>query len=164
MIPFAALLIAGVADTLWEPASSRLVEAACRLIVLAAAATALIMVIPQWAGTLARQAGRGGEAGTLAAAAWVEHNVPKRDVVVVDDYLWLDLKRAGLNPLWVQKTSSNAQSQGELPDGWRSIGYVVMSDQIVGTIAGIPLLQQAVNHSVPVAKFGGGLVVRRVMP
>ena len=111
-----------------------------------------------------RQAGQDGAAGTLAATAWVERNVPKRDVVVVDDYLWLDLKRAGLNPLWVQKTSSNAQSQGELPDGWRSIGYVVMSDQIVGTIAGIPLLQQAVNHSVPVARFGGGLVVRRVVP
>ncbi|TVZ07169.1 hypothetical protein EAS64_07655 [Trebonia kvetii] len=164
MIPFAALLIGGVADTLWEPANSRLVEAACRLIVLAAAATALIVVIPQWSGTLVRQAGRSGAASTLAATAWVERNVPKRDVVVVDDYLWLDLKRAGLNPLWVQKTSSNAQSQGELADGWRSIGYVVISDQIAGTIAGIPLLQQAVNHSVPVARFGDGLVVRRVVP
>ena len=40
--------------------------------------------------------------------------MPKQDVVVVDDYLWLDLKRAGMNPLWEQKMDSDAESQGDL--------------------------------------------------
>jgi len=164
MIPFAALLIGGVADTLWEPASSRLIENACRLLVVAAGVAALILVVPQWGSALVRQAGTNGNANYLAATAWVEKNIPKSDVVVVDDYFWLDLKRAGLNPLWEQKTSSDTDSQGELPHGWRSIAYVVVTSQIVGTLAQLPLLTQAVDHSVPVASFGGGIVVRRVNP
>jgi hypothetical protein len=162
MIPFAALLIGGVVDTLWERASSPLVENACRLLVVAAGVAALILVVPQWGSTLVRQAGVDGNANYLAATAWVESHVPKSDVIVVDDYFWVDLKRAGLNPLWEQKTSSDSDSQGELPDGWRSIDYVVVTNQIIGTLATLPLLTQAVDHSVPVASFGGGIVVRRV--
>ncbi len=163
MIPFAALLIGGVADTLWERASSPLVENACRLLVVAAGIAALILVVPQWGSTLVRQAAAIGGTGSLAATAWVETHVPKNDVVVVDGYLWPDLKRAGLNPLWEQKTASNADSQGELPDGWRSISYVVVTSQVIGTLATLPLLTQAVANSVPVASFGDGIVVRRVI-
>jgi hypothetical protein len=163
MIPFAALLIGGVADTLWERASSPLVENACRLLVVAAGIAALVLVAPQWVSALVRQAGTNGNTGSLAATAWMEQHIPKSDVVVVDDYFWLDLKRAGLNPLWEAKTSSNADSQGELPDGWRSIDYVVMTNQISGTLTTLPLLAQAVDHSVPVASFGDGIVVRRVV-
>ena len=90
--------------------------------------------------------------------------MPKPDVVVVDDYLWLDLKRAGMNPLWEQKMASDSESQGELPDGWRSISYVVVSGQILGSLGTLPILQQAIGHSVPVASFSGGVVVRRVVP
>ncbi len=164
VIPFAALLIGGVADTLWERASSRLVENASRLLVVAVGVAALILVVPPWGSALVRQAGAQGDTDDLTAAAWVEKNIPRNSVVVVDDYFWLDLKRAGLNPLWEQKTSSDADSQGELPHGWRSIGYVVVTSQIVGTLAQLPLLTQAVDHSVPVARFGGGIVVRRVNP
>src|SRR6202040_1612064 len=128
---------------LWEPASSRLVENASRLLVLAAGVAALILVVPQWGSTLVRQAGMNGGANSLAATAWVEKHVPKSDVVVVDDYLWVDLKRAGLNPLWEQKTNSNSDSQGELPHGWQSIAYIVVSDQFGGQLGKLPLLRQA---------------------
>jgi hypothetical protein len=132
--------------------------------VVAAGVAALILVVPQWGSALVRQASVDGNENYLAATAWAEKNIPKSDVVVVDDYFWLDLKRAGLNPLWEQKTSSDADSQGELPHGWRSIAYVVVTSQVVGTLAQLPLLTQAVDHSVPVASFGGGIVVRRVNP
>jgi hypothetical protein len=162
MIPFAALLIGGIADTLWEPASSRLVENMCRLLVVAAAIAALILVAPQWGSALVGQAGQNGDANSLAATAWVEKHVPKSAIVVVDDYLWLDLKRAGLHPLWMQKTSSNVDSQGELPAGWRSIGYIVLSGQLSSQPGQLSLLRQALNHSVPIANFDG-IVVRRVI-
>ena len=163
MIPFAALLIGGVADTLWERASSPLVENACRLLVVAAVIAALILVVPPWGSALVRQAGENGNANSLAVIAWLEKHVPNRDVIVVDDYEWLDLKRAGLNPLWEEKAGSNADSQGELPNGWRSIDYVVVTGQLTVTLATLPLLAQAVGHSVPVASFDGGIVVRRVV-
>jgi hypothetical protein len=60
--------------------------------------------------------------------------------------------------------ASNAESQGELSDGWRSVSYVVVTGQIIGTLATLPILQQAINHSVPVASFGDGIVVRLVNP
>jgi hypothetical protein len=130
--------------------------------VITAGVAALLVVVPQWGSALVRQAGQNGAAGSQQATAWVERHVPKKDVVVVDDYLWLDLKRAGMNPLWEQKMGSDSESQGELRDGWRSVSYVVVTGQIIGTLAALPILQQAINHSVPVARFGNGIVVRRV--
>jgi 4-amino-4-deoxy-L-arabinose transferase-like glycosyltransferase len=165
MIPFAALLIGGVADTLWEPVSWRWLTYAGRLLVLAAGVAAVFVVLPQWGSALVRQAGVNGDASSLAATAWVERNVPHGALVVVDDYLWPDLKRAGFSPLWMQKTSSDLEAQGALPDGWRSIDYVVESDQIVPLLGQLPILQQAVDRSVPVATFGTGnqrVVVLRV--
>jgi 4-amino-4-deoxy-L-arabinose transferase-like glycosyltransferase len=167
MLPFAALLIGGVADTLWEPAAWRWVEHACRLLVLAAGIVALAVVAPQWISALAKAGSANGEATSMTATAWVEQHVPHSAVIVVDDYYWLDLKGAGLNPLWDQKTSSNAQSEGELPSGWKSIGYVVVTGQITGTLSQLPILQQAINHSAAVATFGmgtGAIVVRKVQP
>jgi hypothetical protein len=156
MLPFAALLIGGIADTLWEPAAWRWMEVACRLLVIAAGGVALVVIAPQWGSALVKQASLNGEATSMTATAWVERHLPRGAVIVVDDYYWLDLKRAGMNPLWDQKTSSNSESQGELPDGWKSISYIVETSQIVGTLTTLPQLQQAVNHSVPVATFGTG--------
>jgi hypothetical protein len=164
MIPFAAVLIGGMADTLWNPISSGLLEWARRMTVVTAGVAAVLFVLPQWGSALVRQAGENGTTSSLAATAWVEAHVPKRDVVIVDDYLWLDLKRAGMNPLWEQKTASDSESQGELPDGWRSVGYVVLSGQLMGSLGTLPILQQAIGHSVPVAVFGDGVVVLRVVP
>jgi 4-amino-4-deoxy-L-arabinose transferase-like glycosyltransferase len=164
MIPFAAVLIGGVADTLWNPVRSELLEWARRMTAVTAGVAAVLFVVPQWGSALVRQAGENGASSALRATAWVEAHVPRQDVVVVDDYLWLDLKRAGMNPLWEQKMASDAESQGELSDGWRSVNYVVVTGQIIGTLATLPILQQAINHSVPVASFGDGIVVRRVNP
>ena len=163
MLPFAALVIGGVADGLWNPVTSDVLEWGRRFLVITAGVAAVLLVVPQWGSALVRQAGRSGAAGSVQATAWVERHLPKRDVVVVDDYLWLDLKRAGMNPLWEQKMGSDAESQGELRDGWRSVNYVVVTPQIIGTLATLPILQQAINHSVPVARFGNGIVVRHVV-
>lgn len=164
MLPFAALLVGGMADTLWNPVSAHQLEWVRRILVITAGIAAALVVVPQWGSALVDQAGQNGATGSLAATAWVERHVPKWDVVVVDDYLWLDLERAGMNPLWEQKMGSDAESQGVLRDGWRSVGYVVVTGQIIGTLATLPILQQAINHSVPVARFSGGIVVRRVVP
>jgi Dolichyl-phosphate-mannose-protein mannosyltransferase len=168
MLPFAALVIGGIADTLWNPVgdasgNSGVLEWARRFLVITAGVAAALLVVPQWASALVRQAGENGATDSLRATAWVERHVPRQDVVVVDDYLWLDLKRAGMNPLWEQKMASDAESQGELPDGWRSVGYVVLTGQIMETLATLPILQQAISHSVAVASFGDGIVVRRVI-
>ena len=98
-----------------------------------------------------------GDTPYLAAASWARQNVAKGDTVAVDDYLWIDLKRQGLNPLWIWKIDPQTA-----PDGWKSIDYIILQPQSAGTLAGMPALQGAYAHSVLVKDFGNGLTARRV--
>jgi hypothetical protein len=181
VIPFAALLLGGAADALWtkidvsrlgarlgaDPARRRAPQGALRgalrgvpylgrAIVAVAALIAVIHVAPEWWSSLNTNSTANGDAPYLAATTWAEHNVPKNDTVVVDDYLWVDLKTHGLNPLWIWKI--NAQTAAS----WKSIQYIILQPQSAGTLAGMPALQGAYAHSVLVKDFGNGLTVRRV--
>jgi hypothetical protein len=174
VVPFAAVSIAGTADALWSlplptPRLARLAAGIgaraerCapflgRGLVVAAAVTFAAYVLPTWIGYLSQNSTARGNAPYLAAAAWAERNVPKGDVIVVDDYLWVDLKRHGLDPLWMWKIDATTT-----PDGWRTIRYLLIQPQSAGTLAGLPSLEGAYAHSVLVKNFGGGLTVRRVI-
>jgi hypothetical protein len=128
-----------------------------RAVVALLALTYAIHVVPEWASALDADSSVRGDAPYLAAATWAERDVPKGDVVVVDDYLWVDLKRQGLDPLWLWKIDAQTT-----PDGWKSIQYIILQPQSAGTLAGMPALQGAYAHSVLVKNFGGGLTARRV--
>ena len=172
IVPFAAVTIAGTADALWSASSSRPGGLAAgfgararryapylgRALVASAAVTFAAYVLPTWIGSLGQNSGARGNGPYLAAAAWAERNVPSSDVVVVDDYLWVDLKRHGLDPLWLWKISPQTT-----PDGWKSISYILIQPQSAGTLAGMPSLEGAYTHSVLVKNFGGGLTVRKVI-
>ena len=169
VVPFAAVCIAGAADALWTKAAlSRLLRGPAwmggrqapylgRAVVVLAALTFAGYVLPQWISVLSANSSARGNVPYLEAAAWAEHNVPKGDVVVVDDYLWVDLKTHGLDPLWLWKVNA-----ATAPD-WESIKYIIIQPQSPGTLASIPSLQAAYAHSVLVKNFGGGLTARRVI-
>jgi hypothetical protein len=189
MLPFAAVLLGGVADALLVSRLGRRlggrlggrpdaagpavrVRAAGYLgqaTTVAAALALAVVVVPGWWSTLSHQSTVRGDANELAATAWIEQHVPSPDVVVVDDYMWTDLKTHGWNPLWLWKTDSDPQVTREmLPRGYRSIRYLVLADQAPSTLASLPTLQAALTHSVVVRTFGDpanyGLTVRRVLP
>ncbi len=173
VIPFAAVCIAGIADSLWAKADlSRVPRGAAarpggragryapylgRAVAVGAALVFAGYVLPQWVSYLNTNSTVAGNVPYLEAAAWAEHNVPRGDVVVVDDYLWVDLKRHGLDPLWMWKVNS-----ATAPD-WESIKYIIIQPQSPATLASIPSLQGAYAHSVLVRNFGGGLTARRVI-
>ena len=173
VVPFAAVCIAGIADSLWTKADPpRVLRGAVarlggragryapylgRAVVALAALTLAGYVLPQWVSYLNTNSRVHGNVPYLEAAAWAERNVPRGDVVVVDDYLWVDLKTHGLDPLWLWKI--NAQTA---PD-WQSIQYILIQPQTPATLAAMPALQAAYAHSVLVKNFGGGLTVRRVI-
>jgi 4-amino-4-deoxy-L-arabinose transferase-like glycosyltransferase len=188
MLPFPALLMGGVADQLLDlgplprAAFARLPRRFAPLahrfgrfapqypgagVVAVAAALMLIFVVPGWWDTATRQSTVRGDATELAATAWVEQHVPKRDVVVTDDYLWPDLKLRGWNPLWLSKIDTDPQVMAEvLPHGYKSIQYIVLYAQAVSspvTLDAMPTMKAALAHSVLVRSFGGGLTVRRVI-
>jgi hypothetical protein len=173
VVPFAAVCIAGTADALWTksdlswvprgPAAwiggraGRYAPYLGRAVAVLAALVLVGYVLPQWASYLNRNSTARGNVPYLEAAAWAEHNVPKGDVVVVDDYLWVDLKTHGLDPLWLWKVSATTA-----PD-WETIKYIIIQPQSAGTLASMPSLQGAYEHSVLVKNFGGGLTARQVI-
>jgi hypothetical protein len=167
VIPFAAICIAGVADVAWSSTGlPRALRAAVparyapylgRAVAVLAALTFAGYVLPQWVSYLSTNSTVQGNVPYLNAAAWAEANVPKGDVVVVDDYLWVDLKTHGLDPLWLWKVSPSTA-----PD-WQTIKYIIIQPQSPGTLASMPALQQAYQHSVLVKNFGGNLTARRVI-
>ncbi|MGD0701579.1 MAG: phospholipid carrier-dependent glycosyltransferase [Trebonia sp.] len=173
VVPFAAVCIAGVADSLWAKTDlSRVLRGAAagvggragrcapylgRAVTAGAALLLAGYVLPQWVGYLDRNSTASGNVPYLKAAAWAEHNVPKGDVVVVDDYLWVDLKTHGLDPLWLWKIDAATAP------GWQSITYIIIQPQSPGTLASLPSLRGAYAHSVLVQNFGGGLTARRVI-
>jgi hypothetical protein len=157
VVPFAAVCIAGVADALWTFKGVSRLPYLGWAVVTVAALTLAGYVLPQWVSYLNTNSGVHGNVPYLNAAAWAEGNVPKGDVVVVDDYLWVDLKTHGLDPLWLWKINSSTA-----PD-WQTIKYIILQPQSPGTLAAMPVLESAYQHSVLVKDFGGGLTVRRVI-
>ena len=197
MLPFAALLIAGIADTLWPPLArsaksvgtaipgkgrhaaplayqnwplpgrqSRwwLAQIRQALVIISVAAFA-VMAVPGWWHSLESQAKVKGDADELAATAWIERNIPRGTVVVVDDYMWPDLKiHSRVYPLWLWKTDTDPWvTQHVLPHGYASIGYIVLAPQAASTLASLPTLKAALDHSRIVETFGDGITARVVI-
>jgi hypothetical protein len=123
-----------------------------------------LLVAPQWGHALRQQATVHGAASELAATAWILHNVPRRDIVVVDDYMWPDLRLHGMQPLWLWKANTDPQvTRQVLPHGYKSIDYVVLAPQGPSTLAALPTLKAALAHSKLVKSFGGGITARKVV-
>ena len=178
MLPFAALLITGVADSLCNPITriyrSHLRRGGTRVAAwlprvgcvpaVAAALVFIIMAAPNWWNVLRQQAKIDGDGSSLAATAWILRNVPKRDVVVVDDYMWPDLRLRGMNPLWLWKVNTDPWvTKHVLPHGYASIDYVVLAPQAPSTLATLPILKAALRHSRIVKTFGDGITARVVI-
>ncbi len=162
MLPFAALLIAGAGDVAWARLSSR--SSRVRFAVAGPAGVlAALLVLPGWVTTLRDQASFDGSANSRAATRWVIDNIGRDEVVVTDDYIWMDLKLAGFTkPVWLWKVDTDPAVMAEvLPAGAASIDYIVMADQAVSTLADLPTLRQGVVESTEVARFGE-VIVRKV--
>jgi 4-amino-4-deoxy-L-arabinose transferase-like glycosyltransferase len=179
MLPFAALLIAGVADLLWRvgtgfgpgsrgtgPAArpwSRLPPGvarwAPRVPVLIAAGIFLCAVAPQWYTSLRDNSSVNGFANQDAAVTWVAQHVPAHDIVVCDDYPWVDIKvrtRATPVSLW-QVDNDPSVKKDLLPDGYKDISYLVLepsSPLMTSALPGRPTLLAALKHSRIVERFG----------
>jgi hypothetical protein len=168
LLPFCGLVIAGVADALWNngprlgrvPAGSAAVSA-----ILAAA---LIVVAPRWQQSDSFAMAADQTSPVQEAQQWIGRNVDHRARVLVDDTLYVDLVRAGFRPqfgvVWFYKldftTNLDPSVARRLPDGWRSFDYVVSTRVIRSALAlartptGLTQVRQALQNSRVVATFG----------
>lgn len=176
LLPFAAILIAGVGDTLahWlgkrrlgkrRPAKRVAAIAGC-----VAAAVALGYAVPLWFVQL-----RGLELADLdqpgrQAEQWISDNVPRSSRLIVDDSMWVDLVNEGFaqkNVVWYYKVDTDPAVQAQSPNGWRDSNFIVTTDSMRTFPSGFPQVKKAIDNSMVVARFGTGkqaVDIRRIYP
>lgn len=179
LLPFAALLTAGVADSWWNPimrarhaSRNKLKQSRTswlpyrgRVPVITALLVFALAAAPHWASWLEQQSKVQGFITQQAATEWVIKNVPRGKIVVCDDYPWLDIKlRSRATPLWLWKIDSDPRVMRDLlPRGYRSIAYMELdphSPLTLAAIPGRPTLQQALRHSVVIDRFGNMVIYK----
>jgi hypothetical protein len=176
MLPFAALLIAGTADTLWQlkfgsemPAPATLVQRIARLVIRRAAAVVSVAAVialgagasPAWAASLRDQVSTDRTLPWKQASAWISHNVPKDATIVVDNIVWPDLARMGYrNQVWNYKVDLDpAVKAKKFPHGWSDADYVVLGPTTERAKADMPTVIEAIKHSQTVTMFGDNTIV-----
>jgi len=160
MLPFAAILIAGLLDWGWGQGRPDLGRAWVRLPLLTLGIGCAAAVLPAWGQSLVAQSRVSGFAAENAAVAWIAAHVPPGDVVACDDYLWPDVKmHATAIPVYLWTVDYDPAVMREvLPGGYRDISYLVLdpsSSQTRTALPGRPTLEAALRHSALIEKFGG---------
>lgn len=123
----------------------------------------------------------------LQAERWINAHVPRRSVLITDDYLWLDLVDEGFAPthvVWVWKYGPDPEVNQRYPNPVKDIGYIVSTADLRSTLqlpsqtynrADIKSIKDstvkpvfiAFEHSKPIARFGSGyfrVTIRKVVP
>lgn len=169
LIPFGALLIAGVVDSaiarLRRTGASRKPFA---IGAVAVAAVGAIVAVPLWTTQLRGFVLADLDAPLRNAQEWLIENASTDERVIVDDAMWVDLVKAGWdrdNVIWYYKLDTDPAVQAGSPNGWRDADYVVTTDSMRTFPGAFPQVQEAIDNSVVVATFGEGtqaVDVRRV--
>jgi dolichyl-phosphate-mannose-protein mannosyltransferase len=174
MLPFCALVAAGLLDALWRNATARHWQ---RPAIAAVAVSLALWIFPAWREGAEHAMTDDQVAPVLEAERWVERNVDHRARVLVDDTLYVDLVEAGFEPqfgaVWFYKldftTNLDPSIARNLPGGWRAFDYVVTTPVIRSALAnnpgGLAQVRLALENSRTVAAFGYGerlVEVRRI--
>ena len=179
MLPFAALLVAGTADTWWRPmgrmyghhrraagrSAALSISQLGKVPVIAAAALFVVVIAPHWFNSLQLQSSSNGFATESAAVSWISEHVPAHDIVVCDAYPWLDIKlHTHAAPVYLWQIDSDPQvMQTTLPKGYKSISYLLLEPESplsFAALPGRPTLQQAISHATIVKRFGTIVIYR----
>ena len=161
MLPFASLLVAGVADHAWgRPARHEARGRPLGPVVVAVCLTlAAVVVAPRWWQGDRELMTADQDAPFRQAEAWIGANVPHQARLLVDDALWVDLVERGYPPgqvVWFYKLDTDRDVQGRYPRGWREFDYVVSTATVRGFPEHLPQVAEALRHSQVAAGFGRG--------
>ena len=175
MLPFCALVAAGLLDALWKKPTARRWH---RPAVAVATLSLAVLVLPAWREGASHAMREDHVAPVLEAQRWVEEKVDHRARVLVDDTLYVDLVEAGFEPkfgvVWFYKLDFSANLDPSvarnLPGGWRAFDYVVSTPVIRSALdqnpGGLEQVRGALENSRSVAAFGEGprqVQVRRIV-
>jgi hypothetical protein len=157
LLPFAALMVAGLADCLRRPSA--------RPALVVAAVAFAVVVGPRWASSNLEQMRSDDAAPARQAIDWIDRHVDHRSTIVVDNTMWVDLVERGFarqNTIWFYKLDLDPAVT--LPR--ERIDYVVRSNIMEFNARDLPRTRDLLTHSRPVAVFDRGaerFEVRKVL-
>jgi hypothetical protein len=172
MLPFASLLVAGVADTAWGGSARRTMAGADlsdgrphgrpsfgAVLVAGCLAMAVVVAGPQWWQRDRDLMTVDQDRPFRQAEAWIASNVPHQARLLIDDALWVDLVERGYRPgqvVWFYKLDTDRDIQGRYPRGWREFDYLVSTATLRSFPDSLPQAREAQRRSRVVASFGRG--------
>jgi hypothetical protein len=174
MLPFASLLVAGVADTAWgrspwwratptdvmhSGARARDPLAISRILVAVGLAVAVVVVGPHWSQRDRDLMTADQDRPFRQAEAWIARNVSHKARLLVDDALWVDLVERGYPPgqvIWFYKLDTDRDIKGRYPRGWREFDYLVSTATLRSFPDSLPQARETLRRSKVVVTFGRG--------
>jgi len=162
LLPFAALSLAGMLDTLIVRPLARgsvLTRSLAGTLALILLIVSAIFVAPNWQPKLYALTHIDQDTSSRQAVDWINHNIPRDKRVVVESALWTDLQDKGFNqpdPVWLYKTETDPEVTKQI-GGWQGIDYVVLNGPTVGGKdfdKTFPTVNAAMQHGSLIAEFG----------
>jgi 4-amino-4-deoxy-L-arabinose transferase-like glycosyltransferase len=166
MLPFASLVVAGVADAAWKWPSPPELRRSSRTgwpfrvwphqaAVAAVAVAGLAILAPQWVSENVNRVAAPEETPFEQAKQWLFENVERDSTLLVEEPFWLDLVRGGFEPdrvVWFYKLDLDPEIAARFPGGWRHFDYVV-SGGLQSSLMRLPTSRAALENSTVVATF-----------
>jgi hypothetical protein len=181
MLPFAALLIAGVLDFFWDSSKDgelvrqrrrmiphtrwSYVDAFTKLPALAMVVALAVAVVPHWGPRVQSLTTDDRNVSVSQTMDWVEANVPtthpdgRKVNFVVSDAMWVDLKERGYEPEWYFKMDLDPEVKAKYPNGWRDVDYAIFTNEMTEIAKSeskqdMTTTLDAREHGTLVAEFG----------
>lgn len=177
ILPFGALLIAGVAEHAWgwtgEVLGRRRGGRRMRWLALGLIAVAPVIAVLTASGWVADDRSLlsdHADAALRDADRWIIRNVPTKRWLIADDAQWVDLVEAGMS---IDRLAGYAAFDADRDVGiqperrWQDYDVVVSVDSLRGFPGRYPEVRAALRNSVVLAVFGAGedrVEVRRILP
>lgn len=173
VVPFLAIASAAGLDVLRRalahllaPLRPRLRSALTGAAALALVAAVATTALPQWSGQHRVLLGQDVNQDWAATLAWVQHNVPRDDTLLVPYSMWQDVNESGWHDPWevivTEKADLDSQFTREHPEGWRGIEWLVVGPYTRSNIdsLGLDTVDSALAAGQEVKRFGGWSVYR----
>ncbi|GAB2968186.1 ArnT family glycosyltransferase [Frigoribacterium salinisoli] len=164
LLPFAALLVAGVGEAAvraWRGRTPGRAATAARRTAATAwlglTAVAVVVAVPLWTTQLRGFFLADLDAPMRQAQEWVVDNVPRDSRLLVDDAMWVDLVEAGFDRddvIWFYKLDTDGAVVAQNPNGWADSDFLVTTESIRTSGPDAPQIAQALENSTVVASFG----------
>lgn len=174
MLPFGALLVAGVAESALRWRRDRRDASGARTgprwarrlrvgplapLVALAVVAGVVVGGPAWASKDRGLLVPDLDQPMTSAEAWIDGNVARDNRIIVDDALWVDLYKDGFprsNVVWYYKLDTDPAVRALAPRGWRDYDYIVSTNSVRTAPNVSGPARTAVANSTVVATFGTG--------